>query len=74
MFFFRRCFFRLEWGDGGGFSLGLELSILVGLLVGEGRVGEVWEEERVGGRVVLFRVVKSFILNCSWVILGELDL
>lgn len=36
--FFRRCFFRLEWGDGGGPSLGLELSTSVGSLAGEGEV------------------------------------
>lgn len=44
MLFFRRCFFRLEWGDGGGSSLGLELSDSAGPLAGEGRGGQVWEE------------------------------
>lgn len=74
MLFFRRCFFRLEWGDGGGSSLGLELSTSAGPLAGEGRVGEVWEEERVGGRAVLPRAAKSSTLNCSWATLGEPDL
>lgn len=48
MLFFLRCFFRLEWGDGGGSSLGLELSTSAGPLAGEGRVGEVWAAGRVG--------------------------
>lgn len=42
MLFFLRCFFRLEWGDGGGSSLGLEPSTSAGPLAGEGewrRVG-----------------------------------
>lgn len=39
MLFFLRCFFRLEWGDGGGSSLGLELSTSAGPLAGEGE----WE-------------------------------
>lgn len=30
--------------------MGLELSTSAGPLAGEGRVGEVWEEGRVGGR------------------------
>lgn len=34
MLFFRRCFFRLEWGDGGGSSLGLELRTSAGPLAG----------------------------------------
>ena len=67
MLFFRRCFFRLEWGDGGGSSLGLELSTSAGPLAGEGRVGEVWEE---GGRGVrrardLPRATGSSTLNCG---------
>lgn len=44
MLFFLRCFFRLEWGDGGGSSLGLELSTSAGPLAGE---GERWRS--VGG-------------------------
>lgn len=39
----------MEWGDGGGSSLGLELSTSAGPLAGEGRGGKVWEEGRVGG-------------------------
>lgn len=54
MLFFLRCFFRLEWGDGGGSSLGLELSTSAGPLAGEGE-GETCGK-RGGGST----------LTCSW--------
>lgn len=52
--------------------MGLELSTSAGPLAGEGRVGEVWEEGRVGGRAQdLPSATGSSTLNRSWAALGE---
>lgn len=71
MLFFLRCFFRLEWGDGGGSSLGLEPSTSAEPLAGEGRIGEVWAEGEWGFSIVLSSAPRRATLKCSWATLGE---
>lgn len=63
MLFFLRCFFRLEWGDGGGSSLGLELSTSAGPLAGEGEVEKCGE--RGGASTGPARGAGGSTLNCS---------